>query len=489
LTPEPAFALVFSVEEHAMSATRKSWLPGLWSHQPASLLIILPLGVLAPITAFPAPVPNTLLHTFSDPLGSSNSFGAAVAISGTRVVVGTFGTNAYVYDLSTTTPAVPVATLADPDLESGDEFGSSVAIAGTRVVVGSPGNGPLPQGKVYVYDLASSTPAVPVFTLTNVNPGLQNSALGVSVAMSGARVVAGAWQGNIGSMPRGSVHVFDLDGGTPTVPVTVLANPGPEPSFAFGLSVAVSGARLVVGTLGDNFGGSHQGSAYVYDLAGVTPTVPIATLANPSPVGDDNFGFSVSISGNRVVVGARLDDTSAFDAGIAYVYDLASVTPSVPVVTLTNPSPAASDFFGASVASSGNLVVVGATGDDTGANIAGIAYVFDLAGATPTLPVATLVNPNPTDFANFGRSMAVDGTTVVGALGVYVFGPAPVLNLVNSAPNSATISWTPATSSGFVLQFTDELAPTNWLDAPSGTTNPVTVPIVNSSRFYRLFKP
>jgi hypothetical protein len=454
-----------------------------------SSLIVL-LARLATIT-LTAQVPNTLLHTLSNPLGNAGDFGTSVAVSGTRVVIGVSGTNAYVYDLATATSPMPAVALTNPSPESGDGFGSSVAVSGTRAVVGSPGSGQGANyaGRAFVYDLVSPTPGLPVIILTNSNPGLHESGLGVSVAISGERVVVGAWQGNIDSLPRGSVHVFDLAGDMPTVAVATLTNPGPSDSSAFGRAVAVSGMRVVVGAPGDNTGAQYSGSAYVYDLASTTPTVPIATLTNPSPAVSDDFGRSVAISETRVVVGACLDDTEAFDAGIAYVYDLASGTPIVPVVTLTSPSPAASDFLGSSVAISGNLVVVGATGDDTGANSAGIAYVFDLANAIPTLPVAALTNPNPSEFGNFGRSVAVDGTTVAIAPGVYVFGPRPRLNIVNTTPDSATISWSPGTSSGFLLQFTDRLTPPNWVDAPSGITNPVTVPATNSSRFYRLFKP
>jgi hypothetical protein len=53
----------------------------------------------------------------------------------------------------------------------------------------------------------------------------------------------------------------------------------------------------------------------------------------------------------------------------------------------------------------------------------------------------------------------------------------------------ATISWAPETSSGFVLQWADSLAPTNWLNAPSGALNPVTIATTNAARFYRLMRP
>jgi len=65
---------------------------------------------------------------------------------------------------------------------------------------------------------------------------------------------------------------------------------------------------------------------------------------------------------------------------------------------------------------------------------------------------------------------------------------APTLYITNAAPGFATIWWTPPTT-GFSLQSTDSLSPTNWFNVPSGPTNPATVPATSPARFYRLFKP
>jgi hypothetical protein len=65
---------------------------------------------------------------------------------------------------------------------------------------------------------------------------------------------------------------------------------------------------------------------------------------------------------------------------------------------------------------------------------------------------------------------------------------APTLNITNAAPGFATIWWTPPTP-GFMLQSTDSLSPTNWVNAPSGTNNPAPVPATLPARLYRLFKP
>ena len=65
---------------------------------------------------------------------------------------------------------------------------------------------------------------------------------------------------------------------------------------------------------------------------------------------------------------------------------------------------------------------------------------------------------------------------------------ASTLTMVPAAPVNATIWWTPPTP-GFTLQSTDSLSPTNWINAPSGTNNPATVPATLPARFYRLVNP
>jgi hypothetical protein len=200
------------------------------------------------------------------------------------------------------------------------------------------------------------------------------------------------------------------------VPVATLNKPGAAAFDRFGNSVAISATRVVVGAPGDDTGTAGAGSAYIYDLSGGMPTVPVATLNNPGPAQNDLFGSSVAISGTRVVVGAYQDDTGATDAGSAYVYNLNSPMPTVPVATLNNPSPASSDFFGTSVAISGTRVVVGAPDDDTGGFNAGSAYVYDLSTGTPTVPAAILNNPGPASFDFFGLAVAIDGlSAVIGA--------------------------------------------------------------------------
>ena len=131
------------------------------------------------IRASPAPTfPVVFLYNPTPAVG--DNFGYAVAMSGDRLVVGTpyddIGAtdagSAYLYDLSGATPAVPTAILAHPSLAATDRFGYAVAVSGTRMVVGAirDDTGATDAGRVYVYDLAGTNPNAPMLTLNNPAP-------------------------------------------------------------------------------------------------------------------------------------------------------------------------------------------------------------------------------------------------------------------------------------------------------------------------------
>jgi len=66
---------------------------------------------------------------------------------------------------------------------------------------------------------------------------------------------------------------------------------------------------------------------------------------------------------------------------------------------------------------------------------------------------------------------------------------APTLTIAPATPGNASISWTPATGTNWVLQECLSLTAGAWTNSPSGSTNPIVVPVVLPAKFYRLFKP
>jgi len=235
---------------------------------------------------------------------------------------------------------------------------------------------------------------------------------GYSVAISGDYAIVGAGWDDTGADNAGSAYIYVRSGTTWSLQST-LNNPTPAASDNFGYSVAISGDYAIVGARYDDTGADNAGSAYIYVRSGTTWSLQ-STLNNPTPAVNDYFGYSVAISGDYAIVGAYLDDTGADNAGSAYIYVRSGTTWSLQS-TLNNPTPVANDIFGWSVAISGDYVIVGAYLDDTGAGDAGSAYIYVRSGTTWSLQ-STLNNPTPAVNDVFGCSVAISGDyAIVGA--------------------------------------------------------------------------
>ena len=170
---------------------------------------------------------------------------------------------------------------------------------------------------------------------------------------------------------------------------------------------------LVIGALGDDDINNLSGSAYVFTrVAGGWTQAGKLTASDPKV--DAGFGHAVAVHGDTIVVGAYEEDhTAADDAGAAYVFTrpAAGWADMTQTARLTASDAAADDEFGTSVAVHEDTIVVGAPEEDTGAR--GSAYIFtkpanDWADMTET---AALRGESGGD--RFGRSVAVYGDTVV----------------------------------------------------------------------------
>ena len=377
----------------------------------------------------------SLFHTLDNPNAYSTSasdyFGLPVAISGNYAIVGAYleddaGGNssgkAYIFNVTT---GSLVHTLDNPNAygnSSGDNFGLSVAISGNYAIVGAyleDDAGGASSGKAYIFNV--STGAL-LHTLDNPNAysTSANDRFGESVAISGNYAIVGAWfEDDAGGTQSGKAYIFDVTTGSL---VHTLDNPNAystSSSDYFSWSVAISGNYAIVGAKNeDDAGGNSSGKAYIFN---VTTGALLHTLDNPnaySTSGGDNFGLSVAISGNYAIVGAYLeDDAGGASSGKAYIFN---VSTGALLHTLDNPnaySTSANDRFGESVAISGNYAIVGAWfEDDAGGTQSGKAYIFDVT--TGSL-VHTLDNPNAystsaSDY--FGLPVAISGNyAIVGA--------------------------------------------------------------------------
>ena len=401
-------------------------------------------------TSHPGEGPNiawgvlgAFLSTFNNPNAFSTStndyFGSKVAISGNYAIVGAYGEDdaggtgsgkAYIFNVST---GALLFTLNNPNAygtSGGDSFGQSVAISDNYAIVGAPEEddaGGTGSGKAYMFDVPTGTL---LWTLDDPNAYSTSSGdnFGISVAISGNYAIVGAnGEDDAGGTGSGKVYVynvatrallFTLD--NPNAYSTSFNDQFGYNSVSFmGNAIAVSGNYAIVGAYReDDIGGSASGKAYIYN---VTTGALLWTLNNPnaySTSADDYFGYSVAISGNYAIVGANFEgDAGGVQSGKAYIYN---VTTGALLFTLNNPnsfSTSASDNFGCSVGISGNYAIVGADQeDDAGGSSSGKAYIYNV---TTGALLFTINNPNAygtSAIDAFGSTVAIDGNyAIVGA--------------------------------------------------------------------------
>lgn len=368
-----------------------------------------------------------LQHIFSPPTVPQRSgFGRSVSVSGNWVVVGhpdsedpyVGAGGARAFNLGRPTPTAPALLLDGPLADVCFGFGESVTAGQGRFMIGAPRAGADRSflGRSYIFDPASTTPEQPAAIVNQSSPAREIH-FGSVTAADGNLVIVGAPYDDSLGQDSGAVFVYDWTLGPPTTPAAVLFSPEPAPYNHFGASVAIHGTRVVIGVPQSDNGASNAGRAYVFDLQGNSPSL-VATLNNPTPAADDTFGGSVAIFGNRVLVGAHRDDTGKSNSGAAYLFDLFSTTPAIPVATIFNPDPDTGDYFGATVAMSATRLAIGCPRESTVDDEAGRVYLYTSPIAGSPTSLGFVQHPLADSGDNFGGSIALSSTYLaVGAFG------------------------------------------------------------------------
>ena len=352
-----------------------------------------------------------------------DEFGHSVAISGHTAVIGAvhdddYGRNsgsAYLYDLAT---GKQITKLIPDDAAHNRDLGSSVAISNQFALVAS---GSYSIDSFYAFD---PTTGKQLAKLSANDVSLFDD-FGCSMAIDGQTAIVGAQGDDIHGNASGSAYLFDIANEKQLFKLTTSSGA----SFDyFGGSVGISGETAIVGARGDDYNGRDSGSAYLFDTSTGQKT---ARLFPSDPAAGDNFGISVAISGDLAIVGSQYDDDKGSSSGSAYLFDVAT---GKQLLKLTANDGSDGELFGASVAISGQLALVGAANNQADKNNIGSVYLFDVATGTQ---LAKLTPNNASAYHYFGGSLAIDGeVALIGAIGdiengarsgsVYVMGITPI---------------------------------------------------------------
>jgi FG-GAP repeat len=349
-----------------------------------------------------------------------DNFGASSSISGNYAIVGApnddgaAGTDqgsASIYQWNGSN-WVLMQKLTDATGAASDQFGYSVSISGNYAIVGAyadDGAAGADQGSASIYQWNGSNWVLMQKLTDATSAGFD--VFGVSVSISGNYAIVGAPFDDVGANAnQGSASIYQYNGSNWILMQKITDATGAA-SDQFGWSVSISGNYAIVGAKGDDgAAGADQGSASIYQWNG-SNWVLMQKLTDATGAANDNFGWSASISGNYAIVGAYSDDGAAgADQGSASIYNYNGSSWSL-MQKLTDATGAASDLFGNSVSISGNYAIVGAYADDGAAGAdQGSASIYLRVGlGWQRLQYITDPGANANDF--FGNATAIDGAT------------------------------------------------------------------------------
>jgi len=377
----------------------------------------------------PAPGPN-IPTSYEVKLVASNIIaddylGQSVAISGETILVGAYfdvvddaGTNsgsAFVFERSGGTWAEQ-AKLTPSDAATYDYFAWSIAISKTTVAVGARRDDDDGEnsGSVYIFERSGSN-WIQQAKLTSNDPAVDDW-FGFSVAVDEAVVVVGVLQDDDNGFNSGSAYIYARSGTSWTLQAK-LVPPDGAAEDKFGRTVAVSASTVAVGAYWDDKAGSNSGSVYVYVRSSGSVTGAVwsqqAKLTPNDASSNDEFGWSVSLYGNTLVVGARFDNDNGDDSGSAYVFTREDDMWTEQAKLIASDG-AEGDYFGASVSIAGDNILVGAWGKDTsgGGDALGCAYLYTRSGSTWTEKAKITASDGAAE-DRFGFAVAVSETTAV----------------------------------------------------------------------------
>jgi len=365
---------------------------------------------------------------FASDAAQSDGYGYAVDVDGDRAVIGSRFDDgnddgnsngsgaAYVYLRNPQTGLwEQEKKLVMASAAAGDNFGSSVAIDGNVIVVGAPQDdinvGSNLHGSAHVFTRGPDEWNAGVELLPNDSDNAYQN-YGISVDIDNDTIVVGVSYDNDKGTASGSAYVYELDSET-WQRTGKLLPPKTESNQNFGWSVAIDMDTIVIGA--PHWTALGEGSAYVFTRAnGWTDSSSILPATENSD--GDQFGWSVAISGDIAVVGARMDDDNGTGSGSITIFDRSSGSWSFKAKK-TASNGAQNDWFGSDVATNGEAVIVGAQQSGNGAR--GSIYSFSHSGSDwvedgELWPTAN--SGNVSFIQQFGASLALDGASlIVGA--------------------------------------------------------------------------
>lgn len=312
--------------------------------------------------------------------GASDNFGRTISISGDYILVGApthgspFPQAGAVYAFAFNgTQWIETQKITAYDAALSDFFGFSIDISGNRAIISSVFDDDLGNnsGSAYFYELIGGT-----WNLINKVTAIDGSAdqfFGYSVTMSGNFAAVGVQDDDQFGTNSGSLYIYQWDGTYWNETQKITSN-DVAAGDRFGFPVSMDGNWLISGARADDDNGASSGSTYVFELNNsVWSEYQKITPSDGDSL--DNFGFSGSINGDQFIVSATGNDDGGYNTGSVYVFELNNGTWGE-VQKLVADVPQNQENFGSSIAILNDKVVIGAQSNDAAFQNAGAVNFY-----------------------------------------------------------------------------------------------------------------
>lgn len=262
------------------------------------------------------------------------------------------------------------------------DFGYSVSISNDFLAIGSNNNdtGGNNRGAVYVHakDEGGSDNWGETQVLT-ADDAADNDQFGTSVGLSGNYIISGAPYDDDNGTSSGSAYIFFYNGSTWSQQAKIIGSTITNDD-QFGISCAIDGDYAVVGAKYHDGSETESGVAYVFKRSGVNWN-QIKILQPNTEKESAFFGSSVSISGEYIVVGAEFYNTGQSYAGSAFIFKRneggADNWGQIAQLIPNDIGGATSGNFGASISIQGENVIVGSSFDNDGGSNTGAVFLYN----------------------------------------------------------------------------------------------------------------
>lgn len=236
---------------------------------------------------------------------------------------------------------------------------------------------------------------------------------GYTVAISGNYAAVGNHrEDTLGFANTGAVSIFKRNAATGQWAFhSKIYNNNNGVSYNFGWSIAMDGDYLIVGIPNEKINGVTAGAANIYKRNAATDVWELQQkVIHPNYASSDKFGWAVDIDGDHAIVGAPFDDIGAVDNGSAHIYKRNASNIWVVLPTLYNGASDGDNFgFTVDMSTANKTVAVGAIADDIAGTVdAGTVTVYYENPAGLWLAATTLYIPTNTSANAFGISIDLD---------------------------------------------------------------------------------